>query len=70
MEIRTASRRMACPPGCASRREGVQADRSTCETLRHEKHLFLTKAEPYNCEDPFPRLARRTEALISNEHTA
>jgi hypothetical protein len=44
--------------------------RSTCETLRHEKYLFLTKAEPYNCDEPFPLLVRRTEALISKEHTA
>lgn len=28
--------------------------RTTCESLKHEKYLFLTNTEPYNIEDPFP----------------
>ena len=44
--------------------------RSTCETLRHEKLLYLTRTEPYNVEQPFPLLVNRIEALISKEHTS
>ena len=39
--------------------------RTTCESLRHEKFLFLTKTEPYNVEDPYPLLVNRVETLIS-----
>ena len=28
--------------------------RTTCETLRHEKYLFLTHTEPYNADNTFP----------------
>jgi hypothetical protein len=44
--------------------------RSTCETLRHEKYLYLTKVDPYNTADPFSLLVGRIESLISKEHTA
>ena len=43
--------------------------RTTCESLRHEKFLYLTSSEPYNIEEPFPLLAQRVEALISKENT-
>jgi hypothetical protein len=43
--------------------------RTTCETLRHEKYLFLAKASPYNKEDPFLLLVERIEGLISKENT-
>lgn len=43
--------------------------RTTCESLRHEKYLFLTGAAPYNVEDPFHLLVDRVEGLISNENT-
>ena len=43
--------------------------RTTCESLRHEKFLFLTKTEPYNVETPFPLLVQRVESLISTENT-
>lgn len=43
--------------------------RTTCETLRHEKYLFLAKAAPYNEEDPFLLLVERVEGLISKENT-
>lgn len=43
--------------------------RTVCESLRHEKYLFLTKTDPYNIEEPFPLLVQRTETLISKENT-
>lgn len=43
--------------------------RSTCESLRHEKYLFLALAGPYaNVESPLRSLADRIEGLISQEH--
>jgi len=43
--------------------------RTTCESLRHEKFLFLTKTDPYNTEDPFHLFVERVEGLISKENT-
>lgn len=43
--------------------------RTTCESLRHEKYLFLTGAEPYNADEPFLLLVERVEGLISKENT-
>lgn len=43
--------------------------RTTCESLRHKKYLFLAKAAPYNEEDPFLLLVERVEGLISKENT-
>jgi hypothetical protein len=43
--------------------------RTTCETLRHEKYLFLTGAAPYNEDEPFFLLVERIEGLISKENT-
>jgi len=43
--------------------------RTTCETLKHEKYLFLTRIEPYDIDEPFPLLVKRVEALTSEEHT-
>ncbi len=43
--------------------------RTTCESLRHERFLFLTKTDSYSVEDPFPILVNNVEALISKEHT-
>ncbi len=43
--------------------------RTTCETLRHEKYLFLAKAPPYNEKEPFLLLVERIEGLISKENT-
>lgn len=43
--------------------------RSTCETLRHEKYLFLGEAGPYSAvEKPLALLADRIEGLISQEN--
>ncbi len=43
--------------------------RTTCESLRHEKYLFLTGAEPYNVDNSFHLLVERAEGLISKENT-
>jgi hypothetical protein len=43
--------------------------RSTCESLRHEKYLYLGKAGPYAAAvDPHMLLAERIESLVSQEH--
>jgi hypothetical protein len=43
--------------------------RTTCESLKHEKYLYLTKSEPYHSSDHFPLLVKRVETLISKENT-
>ena len=43
--------------------------RTICESLRHEKYLFLTKTSPYNSNETFPVLVQRIESLISKENT-
>lgn len=43
--------------------------RSTCESLKHEKYVYLGKAGPYaNVADPHALLAERIESLVSQEH--
>jgi Protein of unknown function (DUF4231) len=43
--------------------------RSTCETLKHEKFLYLAKAGPYAASrDPHALLAERVESFVSQEH--
>jgi Protein of unknown function (DUF4231) len=43
--------------------------RTTCESLKHEKYLFLAETGPYeNANRPVAVLANRIEALISQEH--
>ena len=44
--------------------------RTTCESLKHEKFLFLTKAEPYDKEEPFLLFVQRVEGLISKENSS
>jgi hypothetical protein len=45
------------------------AYRSTCESLKHEKYVYLGKAAPYgNAADPHALLAERIESLVSQEH--
>lgn len=45
------------------------AYRSTCESLKHEKYVYLGKASPYaNASDPHALLAERIESLVSQEH--
>ncbi|HEY60284.1 MAG TPA: DUF4231 domain-containing protein [Anaerolineae bacterium] len=43
--------------------------RTTAETLKHEKYLFLSNAEPDQNEGNFPILVKRVESLISKEHS-
>ena len=43
--------------------------RSTCESLKHEKYLYLGKAGPYGAAaEPHTLLAERIESLVSQEH--
>ena len=45
------------------------AYRSTAETLKHEKYLFLSTAGPYAAADnPRALLAERVESSVSQEH--
>jgi hypothetical protein len=45
------------------------AYRSTCESLKHEKYIYLGKASPYaGVADPHALLAERIESLVSQEH--
>lgn len=43
--------------------------RTTCESLKHEKYLYLTKTAPYDGEDAFPLLVEQVETLFSRENT-
>lgn len=43
--------------------------RTTCETLRHEKYLFLTGSKPYDGDGAFNQFVERIEGLISKENT-
>lgn len=42
--------------------------RSTAETLKHEKYLYLAAAGPYSGDDRHRVLAERLEGLVSQEH--
>src|SRR5438309_439716 len=45
------------------------AYRSTCESLKHEKYVYLGNASPYaGAQDPRALLAERIESLVSQEH--
>lgn len=45
--------------------------RTTCESLKKEKYLFLTKTEPFNATDDenLALLVQRVETLVSKENT-
>ncbi len=43
--------------------------RTTCETLRHEKYLFLTSCKPYDRDGALNSLVERIESLISKENS-
>jgi hypothetical protein len=44
--------------------------RTTAESLKHEKFLYLAKAGPYaNAVDPRASLAERIEAIVSQENS-
>ncbi len=51
-------------------RENWTEYRTTCESLKHEKFLFLTKGEPYHEDEPFRLFVQRIESLISKENSA
>ncbi len=42
--------------------------RSTAESLKHEKYLYLAGAGPYSAADRHRVLAERLEGLVSQEH--
>ncbi len=42
--------------------------RTTCEALKQEKYLFLTKTEPYDQTQAFPLFVQRIESVIAKEH--
>lgn len=46
------------------------AYRTTCESLRHEKYLYLTKTDPYHGKNAFNLLVQRVEMLISKENSS
>ena len=43
--------------------------RTTAESLKKEKYLYLTNSEPYDTKTPLPILVQRTESLVSQENT-
>jgi hypothetical protein len=43
--------------------------RATCEGLRHEKFLYLTRVEPYAVDEAFRLFVQRVESLVSKEHS-
>jgi len=43
--------------------------RTTSETLKHHKYLFLTKSTPYDGDNAFQALVQTVEALISKENS-
>jgi|ERR1022692_60550 hypothetical protein len=43
--------------------------RTTAESLKKEKYLFLTRVEPYHDENAFQILVQRVETLVSKENT-
>lgn len=43
--------------------------RTTAESLKHEKFLFLTRAEPYLDDQAFSIFVSRVEGLISKENS-
>ena len=43
--------------------------RTTAETLKHEKYLFLGKCSPYDDENAYCKLVQRVEGLISKENS-
>jgi hypothetical protein len=50
--------------------ENWTAYRATCESLKQEKYLFLTKAEPYNGDAAFSLFVHRVEGLMAEQRAA
>lgn len=42
--------------------------RAVCESLKHEKYLYLTRTGPYNTDEAFEVLVQRVESTISAEN--
>ena len=42
--------------------------RAICETLRHERYMYLTKTGVYEGDNPFKLLVERVESIISKEN--
>jgi len=43
--------------------------RTSSETLKHEKYLYVTNSTPYQGDDKFEMLVTRIESLISKENS-
>jgi len=43
--------------------------RTSSETLKHEKYLYITQSTPYSSDDKFEMLVTRIESLISKENS-
>lgn len=43
--------------------------RTTCETLKHLKHLFITGASPYKGDANFDKFVNDIESVISKENS-
>ena len=43
--------------------------RTTAESLKHEKYMFLTRTDPYTGDNAFSVLVERVESLVSQENT-
>ena len=46
------------------------AYRTTCESLTHEKYLYMTGTKPYQGKESFNLLVQRVEMLISQENSS
>ena len=44
--------------------------RTTCESLRREKFLYLTRTDPYIEKNAFNLLVQRVEALLAKENSS
>lgn len=54
--------------GLAKYHENWIEYRNICETLRHEKYMYLTRTGVYDIDDPFKNLVERVESIISKEN--
>jgi ABC-type transport system involved in cytochrome bd biosynthesis fused ATPase/permease subunit len=41
--------------------------RVTCEMMRHERYMCMTRSEPYDEADAFPLLVEKIEAILNSE---
>lgn len=46
------------------------AYRTTAETLKHQKYLYLTRSSPYSTGNAFKKFVRRVESEISKENSS